>query len=73
MNDSTLAQIMNALQTIAQAVSDNDIGSYREAIRRARELGVTEEQVQDAYDYRNQIRSPLLTPVSFTVDGEPKA
>lgn len=70
----TLTQVMNALQDIGQAVTADDLDGYREAVRRAREIEITDEQIQDAYDYRSRLRLRQgYDPISFAADGERKA
>jgi hypothetical protein len=67
-----LTEIQSALQAVGDAVSRDDKHEYLHARNRARELGCTVEQVEDAYRYRRELRRKVFKrDPSFDVNGNP--
>lgn len=48
---STIGQITEALDSIADSVRSDNLPLYLDSIKKARGLGCTEDQIQDAYQY----------------------
>lgn len=62
--------MMHALQVLGDAVSRDNVEDYRAALAHAREIGASQEQINDAWQYRAVRRlDTTLPPVSFDVDG----
>lgn len=58
-----LSDTMAALQTIADAVTNNDGRAYLNAVHKAREFGCSEDQIRDAYNYRVSVGArPTFNP-----------
>jgi len=72
MSANTLGETMAALQRLGKAISTDDIDAYRAALENAHKVGVTTEQIEDAYEYTAKTtRRPSLPSVSFDVKGQP--
>lgn len=63
------AETLGALQRIAAAVSNYNREEYLAAVKYAREIGCTEEQIEDAYDYRSGL---MKSGPSFDREGQPR-
>jgi hypothetical protein len=47
-----LSEVMRALQDLGDAVTADDRDAYLAALEQAREVGLTQEQINDAWEYR---------------------
>lgn len=70
---ATLADIMNALQMIGEAVTTDNRDLYTAWVKHARKIGVTDHQIRDSYAYRarKRLAETSLPPLSFDWDGNP--
>lgn len=67
-----LRAVLQVLQDLGDAVSHDDVEAYREALQRAREVGCSDQQINDAWQWRAtlRLRRSSLPPVSFNAKGE---
>lgn len=71
MTMTALHRITAALHEVADAVTQDDRAAYVEAVAKLREAGGTDEQIEDAYTWRNSLRRQQgRAPVTFTVAGQ---
>lgn len=68
--DNILRDTMAALQDLGDAVTHNNREAYRRALKHAIRIGVTEAQILDAYNYRNDRRmSSGMGAAGFDIIG----
>lgn len=70
-----LSQTMAALQRIGDAVTNNDRDAYTAARSDGENLGLTDEQITDAYQWRSRqmLKSPTGHLPDFDVNGNPRS
>jgi hypothetical protein len=61
MTEATLVETMAALQKLGDAVTQDDWFAYQDALKAARTVNLTSEQVTDAYKYRALKRGKAVT------------
>lgn len=49
--NSSLQDVMRTLNELASVARSGDIHEYRRLVKRADELGITEDQIKDSYKY----------------------
>ncbi|GAA4201659.1 hypothetical protein [Actinocatenispora rupis] len=69
LRGNPLAAVMRALQAIGDAVTHDDRHAYAAAVAHGEAIGLTDEQITDAYHYRARIRHE---PPSFDRSGNPR-
>lgn len=69
---SVLARMLVILDTLSASVLANERDSYVQHLAEAREEGLSQEQIDDAYAYGAHVRLTLLRlDVDFDQNGEP--
>jgi uncharacterized membrane protein len=68
MSRSSLWDLQTALDALGAAVRRDDVEAYRAALAQAEEVGATEEQITDAFQWG---RKTSHTGWSFDRNGDP--